>query len=174
MLNSLYTAKVQLYFESRINLRFFNNRRGPAAVSEGLTAVSGLASLTLLWLGIVNKFPLLSLCATFKFQVSGSLNWARLGRARLQFYGHVSHGFTRIFSFILVIRAIRGVLFHGAPRIARIYTYRLVRDEHGFHSKATYRSYNSYWLVWDKLGSNSMAKEVELIFRRYFLRYFYP
>ena len=33
--------------------------------------VSGLASLTLLWLGIVNKFPLLSLCATFKFQVSG-------------------------------------------------------------------------------------------------------
>ncbi len=63
-------------------------------VSSGLRPfeVSGLASLTLLWLtsstllhfgktsklafrsafatlGIVNKFPLLSLCATFKFQV---------------------------------------------------------------------------------------------------------
>ena len=45
---------------------------------------------------------------------------ARWGRAWVTFYGHVSRGFSRIFSFILVIRAIRGVLFHGAPRIARI------------------------------------------------------
>jgi len=71
----------------------------PSAVSDGLRPfqVSGLASLTLLWLtsstllhfgktsklaflsafatpGIVNKFPLLSLCATFRFQEFPILN----------------------------------------------------------------------------------------------------
>ena len=34
--------------------------------------VSRLVSLTLLWLGIVNKFPLLSLCAMFRFDSTRS------------------------------------------------------------------------------------------------------
>ena len=40
-------------------------------LSYRANVVSCLTSLTLLWLGIENKFSLLSLCATFRFQDSG-------------------------------------------------------------------------------------------------------
>jgi len=103
----------------------------PSAVSSFKFQVSRLASLTLLWLGIVNKFPLLSLCATFKFQVT-------FGRFK----------FARLISFIQRCWLTASDLFKGVDTLLLYYSYVFAGIPRGHTTQP--------WLI--KLASQSTAQ----------------